>query len=97
IRAPRIICLDEPTAYLDTMSERQLCDRLRQIADAGITLFIATHRDGPLDLVDRILLLDMGKLLMDGTKDVVVARLKAGAKAGYKAQASGSGGSHVPG
>ena len=97
IRAPRIICLDEPTAYLDIMSERQLCDRLRQIADDGITLFIATHRDGPLDLVDRILLLDKGKLLMDGAKDVVVAQLKAGAKAGYKAQASGSGGSHVPG
>ncbi|MEO1113840.1 MAG: ATP-binding cassette domain-containing protein, partial [Pseudomonadota bacterium] len=71
IRSPRIICLDEPTAYLDIMSERQLCDRLRQIADDGITLFVATHRDGPLDLVDRILLLDKGKLLMDGAKDVV--------------------------
>lgn len=97
IRSPRIICLDEPTAYLDIMSERQLCGRLQQIADDGITLFVATHRDGPLDLVDRILLLDKGKLLMDGAKDVVVARLKAGAKAGYRAQASGSGGGHVPG
>lgn len=97
VRSPRIICLDEPTAYLDIMSERQLCDRLRQIADDGITLFVATHRDGPLDLVDRILLLDKGKLLMDGAKDVVVARLKAGAKAGYQSQASGTGGGHVPG
>ncbi|WP_299472387.1 type I secretion system permease/ATPase [uncultured Roseibium sp.] len=96
IRSPSIICLDEPTAYLDVMSERQLCDRLKQIADEGITLFVATHRDGPLDLVDRILLLDKGKLIMDGSKDVVVARLKAGAQAGYKAQASGSGGGHAP-
>jgi len=97
IRSPKIICLDEPTAYLDIMSERQLCDRLRQIAGEGITLFIATHRDGPLDLVDRILLLDKGKLLMDGPKDVVVARLKAGAQAGYKAHSTGTGGSRAPG
>ncbi|MEM9632399.1 MAG: type I secretion system permease/ATPase [Pseudomonadota bacterium] len=92
IRSPKIICLDEPTAYLDIMSERQLCDRLKQIANTGITLFIATHRDGPLDLVDRILLLEKGKLLMDGPKDEVVARLKAGAQATPHAPSSVSGG-----
>ncbi|MBG6159070.1 ATP-binding cassette subfamily C protein LapB [Labrenzia sp. EL_159] len=96
IRSPKIICLDEPTAYLDIMSERQLCARLKQIANEGITLFIATHRDGPLDLVDRILLLDKGKLLMDGPKDDVVSRLRAGAQAGHKTPSSSPGGGHAP-
>jgi ATP-binding cassette subfamily C protein LapB len=96
IRSPKIICLDEPTAYLDIMSERQLCERLKQIAEDGITLFIATHRDGPLDLVDRILLLDRGKLLMDGPKEEVVSRLKAGAQSGQKRSAD-AGGDHAPG
>lgn len=96
IRSPKIICLDEPTAYLDIMSERQLCERLKQIAEDGITLFIATHRDGPLDLVDRILLLDRGKLLMDGPKEEVVFRLKAGAQSGQQRSAD-AGGDHAPG
>ena len=97
IRSPKIICLDEPTAYLDIMSERQLCERLRQVADRGTTLIIATHRDGPLELVDRILLLDKGKLLMDGPKDDVVSRLKAGAQAGQRAKAADPGGGHASG
>ncbi|MES0880939.1 type I secretion system permease/ATPase [Roseibium sp. SCP14] len=92
IRTPKIVCLDEPTAYLDIMSERQLCDRLKQIANTGITLFIATHRDGPLDLVDRILLLEKGKLLMDGPKDEVISRLKAGAQSASDKHSSVSGG-----
>lgn len=90
IRRPDILCLDEPSAYLDIMSERQLCQRLRRIAEEGVTLVIATHRDGPLDLVDRLLLLDRGKLVMDGPKEDVLARLKAGA------QTSLRGGDDVP-
>ncbi|MCV0427667.1 MAG: type I secretion system permease/ATPase [Roseibium sp.] len=97
IRSPKILCLDEPTAYLDIMSERQLCSRLREIADTGITLFIATHRDGPLELVDRLLLLDRGKLLMDGPKDEVVARLKAGAQNNAPPAPPFSGGTHGQG
>ena len=97
IRSPQILCLDEPTAYLDIMSERQLCGRLKEIADTGITLFIATHRDGPLELVDRLLLLDKGKLLMDGPKDEVVSRLKAGAKGSPPPSPSFTGGTHGTG
>ncbi len=80
IRRPKILCLDEPTAYLDIMSGRQLCERLKRVAETGITLVVATHRDGPLELVDRLLLLDKGKLLMDGPKEEVINRLKAGAR-----------------
>ncbi len=96
VRAPAVLILDEPTAYLDTMSERLLCERLKRVAETGITLLVATHRDGPLDLVDRLLLLDKGRLLMDGPKQEVIDRLKSGARAGGTPADAGSGGCHVP-
>lgn len=96
IRSPNILCLDEPTAYLDIMSEKQLCQRLRTIAETGITVFIATHRDGPLELVDRLMLLEKGRLLMDGPKQEVLARLRAGAQTAQNGTFSNPGGSDGP-
>ena len=76
IRKPKVLFLDEPTAAMDSATEKALIDRLRRIAESGVTLFIATHRDAPLVLVDRLLVFDQGKLAMDGPKDEVVAALQ---------------------
>ena len=80
IRRPSVLCLDEPTAHMDMATERQLTGRLKAIADTGVTLVVASHRDGPLELVDRLLVLEKGKLAMDGPKQDVIARLKSGAQ-----------------
>lgn len=79
LRSPQVLCLDEPSASMDVTTERNLCRHLEGIAQSGVTLIVATHRDAPLEIVDRLLLFEGGRLLMDGPKDQVIARLKAGA------------------
>ncbi|AXS42134.1 type I secretion system permease/ATPase [Breoghania sp. L-A4] len=79
IRDPKILFLDEPSAGMDVSTEQRLVASLREIAQAGIALMIATHRDGPLDVVDRLLVFDRGRLVMDGPKAQVIERLRTGA------------------
>jgi ATP-binding cassette subfamily C protein LapB len=78
IRRPGIVFLDEPTSATDVSSERAVCANLKTLAGEGVTLLIATHRDGPLDLVDRLLVFDAGRLVMDGPKAEVLDRLRGG-------------------
>jgi len=79
IRDPDVLVLDEPTSNMDLSAERKLCAALKEIAASGRTLIVATHRDGPLAIVDRLVLLEGGKIIMDGQKEDVIARLKRGA------------------
>jgi ATP-binding cassette subfamily C protein LapB len=78
IRRPGIVFLDEPTSAMDVSSERAVCANLKTLAAEGVTLLIATHRDGPLDLVDRLLVFEAGRLVMDGPKAEVLGRLRGG-------------------
>ncbi len=78
IRNPQVLFLDEPTAGMDVSTERQLCANLREIAETGISILISTHRDGPLEVVDRLILLDQGRIIMDGPKADVIERLRNG-------------------
>ena len=75
IRDPAIMLLDEPTASLDITSEQSVINGLRE-ATAGKTLIIATHRLALLDLVDRVIWLDEGKLVADRPKLEVLAMLR---------------------
>ncbi len=79
IREPKILFLDEPSAAMDSVTERQLVGRLNDLAADGTTLLIATHRDALLALVDRVLVFDAGRLVMDGPRDEVMAKLRGGA------------------
>ncbi len=78
IRRPGIVFLDEPTSAMDVSSERAVCANLKTLAAEGVTLLIATHRDGPLDLVDRLLVFEAGRLVMDGPKAEVLDKLRGG-------------------
>lgn len=79
MREPDVLVLDEPTANMDLGAERKLCSALKEIADTGHTLIVATHRDGPLEILDRLVLLEAGRIIMDGPKNEVIARLRKGA------------------
>ena len=65
IRQPNILLLDEPTASIDDVSEKQLIDHLKDWL-AHRTLIVATHRRAVLELVDRIIVVNDGKIVMDG-------------------------------
>ncbi len=76
IREPKVLFLDEPSSAMDTASERLLVANLKRELDADTTLLISTHRDGLLELVDRLLVFEGGRVVADGPKDDVLARLR---------------------
>lgn len=71
IRQPNILLLDEPTAAIDDVSEKQLIDHLK-VWLAHRTLVVATHRRAVLELVDRIIVINDGKIVMDGPRDQIL-------------------------
>ncbi len=71
IRQPNILLLDEPTAAIDDVAEKQLIDHLKGWL-AHRTLVVATHRRAVLELVDRIIVVNEGKIVMDGPRDQVL-------------------------
>ncbi|TCM64386.1 ATP-binding cassette subfamily C protein LapB [Acinetobacter calcoaceticus] len=71
LRQPNILLLDEPTASLDEISEKQLIDHLKQWMGHR-TLVVATHRRAVLALVDRIIVINEGKVVMDGPRDQIL-------------------------
>ncbi|MGW2048867.1 ABC transporter permease subunit [Streptomyces sp. NPDC001858] len=65
---PRMLLLDEPAAGLDSSESRWLGDRLRAVRGAGMTVLLIDHDMGlVLDVCDRIVVLDLGKVIADGT------------------------------
>ena len=65
---PTIVLLDEPAAGLDVSESRWLGERLRAIRDAGTTVIMVDHDMGlVLDVCDRIVVLDLGKIVAVGT------------------------------
>jgi len=75
VRQPQVLLLDEPTASLDDMTERKLLDNLERFCQ-GRTLVIATHRLSVLQRVDRILVLDAGRIVIDDARDAALAKLQ---------------------
>jgi len=75
LRKPRILFLDEPTSALELRSEAEFCARLQDIA-RDTTLIISTHRLSLLRMVDRLLVFDAGRLVADGPRAEVLARLQ---------------------
>jgi branched-chain amino acid transport system ATP-binding protein len=69
---PRLLCLDEPAAGLDTNESEDLGQRLRQLADAGTTTLLIDHDMGlVMNICDRIVVLEFGKVIAAGPPDEV--------------------------
>ncbi|EFG4343971.1 type I secretion system permease/ATPase, partial [Escherichia coli] len=71
ISQPNIVLLDDPSASLDEMAEAYLIEQLKQWIGHR-TLVIATHRTAMLQLVDRIIVMDQGRIVMDGAKEAIL-------------------------
>ena len=74
LRDPPIYVFDEPSAMMDHNSEAKLMMRLRDIMK-GKTLILITHRASLLALVDRLLVMDNGRIVADGPRDQVLKAL----------------------
>ncbi len=74
---PKIVFLDEPSGAMDLASERHLIARLKNAFGADTTLLIATHRFSMLELVDRLIVIDKGRIVADGPKHDILAALNA--------------------
>ena len=63
---PRLVLADEPTAALDSRSGRQVVDVLQRLArEQGCAILLVTHDDRILDIADRIVTLEDGRLTRD--------------------------------
>jgi len=71
---PPIMLMDEPSSAMDAQTEGALIQRLREEL-AGRTLLLITHRPPLLQLVDRIILMDKGKIVSDGPRDNVLKQI----------------------
>jgi ATP-binding cassette, subfamily C, bacterial LapB len=77
INHPPIILLDEPTSAMDHSGEEVVKKRLKQEA-AGKTLILISHRSSLFDMVDRIIVIDSGRIMADGPKSEIIEALRAG-------------------
>nr|WP_232482972.1 type I secretion system permease/ATPase [Halomonas alkaliphila] len=77
VQDPPILLLDEPTSSMDNASEETFKANLTSVAP-GKTILVVTHRTSLLSLVDRIIVMDAGKVVADGPRDTVVEALRKG-------------------
>jgi ABC-2 type transport system ATP-binding protein len=76
---PRIIFLDEPTTGLDPRSRRALWRIIRDLVEAGVTIFLTTHYLEEADeLANRIAVIDQGRVIAEGTPDELKRRVAGG-------------------
>lgn len=76
LKRANILLLDEPTAAMDDLTEHHVVQSLSQWLNQQ-TLIIATHRPAILTLVDRIIVIDNGKIILDGAKHTILSKLSA--------------------
>jgi ATP-binding cassette subfamily C protein LapB len=75
IRNPSVVLLDEPTASMDEATEKLFIQRFSAWAK-NKTVIIATHRMRVLDLVERVVALDGGRIVLDADKEEALRVLK---------------------
>lgn len=77
VSSPAIVLLDEPTSAMDHSGEDAVKKRLAD-ATQGNTMVLISHRSALFDLVERLIVIDAGKVVADGNKANVIEALRAG-------------------
>ena len=73
MRKSGILVLDEPTASIDAEGEYEIFERLQQLAE-GRTVLLITHRFSSVRMANRIVVLDKGRIVEQGSHDVLMAQ-----------------------
>jgi lipooligosaccharide transport system ATP-binding protein len=79
INRPQLLILDEPTTGLDPQSRHQVWDRLQALKAGGLTVVLTTHyMEEAANLCDRLVIIDHGKILIDGRPRDLIDRHAGG-------------------
>ena len=73
---PEVLILDEPTSNMDKATESLLRTRLAKLVE-GKTLVLITHRASLLALVNRLIIIDNGRVVADGPRDEVLEAINS--------------------
>jgi ATP-binding cassette subfamily C protein LapB len=73
--------MDEPTSAMDMQTEALFVQRLQTIIE-NRTVIVVTHRPSLLALVDRVIVVDQHRIVADGPKEEVLARLRGAGPTG---------------
>lgn len=76
----KMLFLDEPTGSMDTQTELYFIEHLKTALTADQTLVVATHRHNMLSIINRLIVIDGGKIIADGPRDQVLKHLQGGAQ-----------------
>jgi ATP-binding cassette subfamily C protein LapB len=88
IARPRILLLDEPTASMDSALEARVMKHLFEEMPPDASVIAVTHKPALLPHVKRLIVLDRGKVVLDGPRDQVLARLRQPASSQPAAEAA---------
>ena len=74
---PKLIFLDEPTVAVDPQSRNNILDGIKKLRETGATIVYTTHYMEEVEILcDRIIILDKGKILAEGTSDELKKKAK---------------------
>jgi ABC-2 type transport system ATP-binding protein len=75
LHQPQILLLDEPTTGLDPGARRAVWDWLAELRDGGATCIVTTHLMEEAERCDRLVILDQGQVVVEGTPDELKASI----------------------
>ncbi len=73
---PKIIVLDEPTSSLDPSGKKNILDLLQKLQGQGIGIIHVTHNMDEATLADRVVVMDRGEIIADGSPDDILSRVE---------------------
>jgi lipooligosaccharide transport system ATP-binding protein len=75
LNSPELLILDEPTTGLDPQSRHQVWNRLEELKSRGLTILLTTHyMEEAARLCDRLIIIDHGRVLVEGKPTELVRR-----------------------
>jgi ATP-binding cassette subfamily C protein LapB len=80
VRPSKLLFLDEPTGSMDTQTELYFIEHLKTALAPDQTLIVSTHRHNMLSILDRLIVIDGGRIIADGKRDEVLGHLTGAAK-----------------
>jgi ABC-2 type transport system ATP-binding protein len=76
LHGPEILFLDEPTSGADSLARREFWQRITALAEQGVTVIVTTHFMEEAEYCDRVVIMDAGRVLAQGTPAEVRARAR---------------------